>query len=103
VRDRVRLVRLAPLLGNEPEPAELWIGKAGVPVRPRVPGQQLLLDRLPGLPPHHEHATVVINPRSIEFLKNSTFDFKAELMSQRSVWQNPQAKSNCGCGESFEI
>jgi iron-sulfur cluster assembly accessory protein len=48
-------------------------------------------------------ATVVVDPRSIAFLKDSTLDFKSELMSQRFVWNNPQAKSTCGCGESFGI
>lgn len=48
-------------------------------------------------------ATVVVDPRSIVFLKNSTLDFKSDLMSQRFVWTNPQAKSTCGCGESFSI
>jgi iron-sulfur cluster assembly accessory protein len=48
-------------------------------------------------------ATVFIDPRSIVFLKNSTLDFKSELMSQRFVWTNPQAKGTCGCGESFSL
>jgi iron-sulfur cluster assembly protein len=48
-------------------------------------------------------ATVVVDPRSIVFLKGSTLDFRVELMSQRFVWTNPNAKSSCGCGESFAI
>jgi iron-sulfur cluster assembly protein len=48
-------------------------------------------------------ATVVVDPRSIVFLKGSTLDFKAELMSQRFLWTNPNAKSSCGCGDSFAI
>jgi iron-sulfur cluster assembly accessory protein len=48
-------------------------------------------------------ATVVVDPRSIVFLKGSTLDFKSELMSQRFVWTNPNAKSSCGCGESFSV
>ena len=51
-----------------------------------------------------EHgATVIVDPRSIVYLKGSTLDYKAELMSQRFVWTNPNAKSSCGCGESFSI
>jgi iron-sulfur cluster assembly accessory protein len=51
-----------------------------------------------------EHgATIVVDPRSIVYLKNSTLDFKSELMSQRFIWTNPNAKSSCGCGESFAI
>ena len=48
-------------------------------------------------------ATVVVDPRSIVFLKGTTLDFKSDLMSQRFVWTNPNAKSSCGCGESFSI
>lgn len=48
-------------------------------------------------------ATVVVDPRSIVFLKGSTLDFKKELMSQRFLWTNPNAKSSCGCGESFSV
>jgi len=48
-------------------------------------------------------ATLFVDPRSVVFLKDSTLDFKSELMSQRFVWKNPQAKSTCGCGESFGV
>ena len=48
-------------------------------------------------------ATIAIDPRSVVFLKGSTLDYQVELMSQRFVWTNPNAKSSCGCGESFSI
>ena len=48
-------------------------------------------------------ATVIVDPRSIVFLKGSTLDYRSELMQQRFVWTNPNAKSSCGCGESFAI
>ncbi|GJM43989.1 MAG: iron-sulfur cluster insertion protein ErpA [Gemmatimonadota bacterium] len=48
-------------------------------------------------------ATVVVDPRSIVFLKGSTLDYQKDLMQQRFVWTNPNAKSSCGCGESFSI
>jgi iron-sulfur cluster assembly protein len=51
-----------------------------------------------------EHgATVLVDPRSIVYLKGSTLDYKSELMSQRFVWTNPNAKSSGGCGESYSI
>ncbi|HMB68808.1 MAG TPA: iron-sulfur cluster assembly accessory protein [bacterium] len=51
-----------------------------------------------------EHgATVIVDPRSIVFLKGSTLDYQRDLMQQRFVWTNPNAKSSCGCGESFSI
>lgn len=48
-------------------------------------------------------STVVVDPRSIVFLKGSTLDYETGLMHQRFVWKNPNAKSSCGCGESFSI
>ena len=48
-------------------------------------------------------ATVVVDARSIVFLRDSTLDYKTDLMSQRFLWTNPNAKSSCGCGESFSI
>lgn len=48
-------------------------------------------------------ATLVIDPRSVVFLKGSTLDYRSGLMSQGFVWSNPNAKSSCGCGESFSI
>jgi iron-sulfur cluster assembly protein len=47
--------------------------------------------------------TFVIDPKSLKFLAGSTLDYKVELMSQRFVWTNPNAKSSCGCGESFGV
>ncbi len=47
--------------------------------------------------------TFVIDPKSFKFLAGSTLDYKVELMSQRFVWANPNAKSSCGCGESFGV
>ena len=51
-----------------------------------------------------EHgATIVIDPRSMVYLKGSTLDYHKDLMSQRFVWSNPNAKNSCGCGQSFAV
>jgi iron-sulfur cluster assembly accessory protein len=51
-----------------------------------------------------QHGIVItVDPKSLQFLQGSTLDYKAELMSQRFVWSNPNAKSSCGCGESFGV
>ena len=47
--------------------------------------------------------SIAIDPKSLEFLRGSVLDYKAELMSQRFIWSNPNAKSSCGCGESFGV
>lgn len=47
--------------------------------------------------------SIAIDPKSLEFLRGSVLDYKVELMSQRFIWSNPNAKSSCGCGESFGV
>ena len=44
---------------------------------------------------------VAVDPRSILFLKGMTLDFSDGLNGQGFVFNNPNAKSSCGCGSSF--
>ena len=46
---------------------------------------------------------VVIDKRSIEFLKGAVLDWEQSLMSYGFKWKNPNAIGDCGCGESFEV
>lgn len=44
---------------------------------------------------------VVVDPRSMLFLKGMELDFSDGLNGQGFVFNNPNAKSSCGCGSSF--
>jgi len=46
-------------------------------------------------------ARVWIDPRSHRVLDGTTLDYDTSLLSRGFVFQNPHAKSTCGCGESF--
>ena len=46
---------------------------------------------------------VVVDPRSYPLLEGSVVDYKKTLMSQGFVFDNPRAKSACGCGTSFDV
>jgi iron-sulfur cluster assembly accessory protein len=46
---------------------------------------------------------VVIDPKSIKFLKESKIDFVEALGSQYFSITNPNATAKCGCGNSFSI
>ncbi|HEX5068936.1 MAG TPA: iron-sulfur cluster assembly accessory protein [Vicinamibacterales bacterium] len=46
---------------------------------------------------------VWIDPRSHRLLDGTTLDYDTSLMSRGFVFQNPQAKSTCGCGTSFTV
>lgn len=43
----------------------------------------------------------VIDPKSLLFLKGIVVDFTDGLDGQGFVFNNPNAKSSCGCGTSF--
>jgi len=46
---------------------------------------------------------VWIDPRSHRVLDGTTLDYDTTLLSRGFVFQNPQAKSTCGCGTSFSV
>ena len=41
--------------------------------------------------------------RSLLYLLGTEIDWKEDFMGARFVFENPQAKSKCGCGTSFSI
>lgn len=46
---------------------------------------------------------VLIDPKSVIYLKGITLDFKDGLNGKGFVFENPNAKNTCGCGESFSL
>lgn len=46
---------------------------------------------------------VVIDPKSLIYLRGSILDYEIKLMQHGFKFVNPNAKKTCGCGESFEI
>lgn len=46
---------------------------------------------------------VYLDRKSTIYLRGVTLDFQSGLMSKGFVFQNPNAKSSCGCGESFSM
>ena len=46
---------------------------------------------------------VWIDARSHRLLDGTTLDYDTSLMSRGFVFQNPNAKSTCGCGTSFSV
>jgi len=44
---------------------------------------------------------VFVDPKSILYLHGLTLDYKETLMQSGFVFENPNAKKNCGCGTSF--
>ena len=46
---------------------------------------------------------VLVDPKSMIYLKGIVLDFKDGLNGKGFVFDNPNAKNTCGCGESFSI
>ena len=51
----------------------------------------------------HEGFNVVIDQKSIIYLKGIELDFEDGLQGKGFVFKNPLATSTCGCGESFNV
>jgi iron-sulfur cluster assembly protein len=48
-------------------------------------------------------AKVFIDPKSFKFLDGTTLDYDTSLVSKGFIFNNPNAKSSCGCGTSFSV
>ncbi len=46
---------------------------------------------------------VFIEPRSFQYIDGTTLDYDTSLVSKGFIFNNPNAKSSCGCGTSFSI
>ena len=51
----------------------------------------------------HHGLKVFIDPRSTLYLAGSTLDYNDGLMESGFKITNPNARSECGCGESFSV
>ena len=50
-----------------------------------------------------EGSRVFVDPKSFNFIKGTTLDYDTSLVSKGFIFNNPNAKSSCGCGTSFSI
>jgi len=48
-------------------------------------------------------AKIYVDPRSLRLLDGSVLDYDTSLISKGFTFNNPHAKSTCGCGVSFGI
>ena len=46
-------------------------------------------------------AKLFVDKKSFLFLNGTTLDYDTQLISKGFVFNNPNAKQNCGCGSSF--
>jgi iron-sulfur cluster assembly protein len=48
-----------------------------------------------------DNARIFIDPKSYSLLEGTELDYDTSLMSRGFLFNNPNAKSTCGCGLSF--
>ncbi len=48
-------------------------------------------------------ARVFVDPKSLRLLAGTVLDYDTSLLSRGFVLANPNAKSTCGCGQSFSV
>jgi iron-sulfur cluster assembly accessory protein len=46
-------------------------------------------------------ARIFVDPRSLRLLDGTVLDYDTSLLSKGFLFDNPHAKSTCGCGASF--
>ena len=51
----------------------------------------------------HHGAKVFVDPKAVMFLLGSELDYQESTLESGFVFNNPNEKSRCGCGESFSI
>jgi len=51
----------------------------------------------------HNGAKVFIDPKAVMYLLGSTLDYRESKMESGFVFENPNEKGRCGCGESFSV
>ncbi len=49
-----------------------------------------------------EGVKVIVDPMSLRYLEGAEVDYKEDLMGGGFAIKNPNAKSTCGCGNSFQ-
>lgn len=60
-------------------------------------------------PQSHDHTytvgsvRIVIDPDHLPYLQNMELDFQRGLNARGFVFENPNAKTTCGCGKSFSV
>lgn len=51
----------------------------------------------------HKGVSVIIDPKSLAYLDGTELDYVKQGLNEGFEFNNPNAKSECGCGESFNV
>jgi iron-sulfur cluster assembly protein len=48
-------------------------------------------------------ARVLVDPKAVLYLLGTEMDYRVDRLASRFVFNNPNQKSACGCGESIDL
>jgi iron-sulfur cluster assembly protein len=51
----------------------------------------------------NNNINIIIDSKSVFYLLGTTIDWKKDIMGESFHFENPNAKSKCGCGTTFSI
>ena len=51
----------------------------------------------------HDRLEIFIDPKSAVYLKGTTLEYQDGLNGRGFVFENPNSRNTCGCGESFAV
>jgi len=46
---------------------------------------------------------IFVDPKSLPYIDGTELDYTREGLNEGFKFQNPNVKSECGCGESFQV
>lgn len=46
---------------------------------------------------------IFVDPKSYKYLRGTVLDCDASMLGQSLIFRNPNARSECGCGLSFDV
>ena len=52
---------------------------------------------------NYEEVRVIVDAMSMQYLQDSTIDYREDVMGSSFVINNPAANTTCGCGSSFSV
>ena len=96
--------RVAEILKSEPQGSFLRVGVDGGGCSGFTYTYNLTTEQShDDLVIEREDAKVVIDPVSLDILRDSQIDFIDDLMGRMFKIRNPAATASCGCGSSFAV
>lgn len=46
---------------------------------------------------------LLVDPQSFQYLQNAEIDYREDVNGAQFIIRNPNAKTTCGCGSSFDV